>query len=421
MSPGTIIGLYVAGGFVLLAVIKVMCYFTLAENFQAQQFEVKEPASILFKCLVLYSQWLLLVASLNIEWPPAVAYPFRMLAWFWAPSNPETLSIDCLLTDSTTVPLAVQRVLFYVSVPVLLLAVLLLLELLLSKLKHKPSAAAAATLKDRLGSSAMVVMFFFLPGMLRIVFGLFACVPLDRPAAAPHTAAAVGSFWVYNISTVCFAGWHRALFLGLGLPLLLLLCIGLPAAVVYITVSNRSCLDDRLFQQHWGFLTRAYRASRCWWEAVVICQTMALVAVSAFGANMGALIQAVVMTAVLAVFLYVLMVLKPYAYAHTGQAMLRGVQCLLLTSFVGHTFQLTSSDSMRYGATSESKQAAAYGLVMGILLLLINLAYVCSVLRQLLKLLNWQAVRVVLAKCSKVVQAWLSLLPRCAAQWKSVK
>jgi hypothetical protein len=112
---------------------------------------------------------------------------------------------------------------------------------------------------------------------------------------------------------------------------------------VYITVSNRSSLDDRLFQQHWGFLTRSYGARYCWWEAVVICQTKGLVAVSVFGANMGATFQAVVMTAVLAVFLYLLMAFKHFAYQRTGRSMLFGVQCLLLTTFVGHTFQLTAS------------------------------------------------------------------------------
>jgi hypothetical protein len=195
MRPAALVALYVTRALVLLAFIKVLCHVTLAENFQAQQDETKEPVSILLKCLVLYSQWLLLVASLNIDWPASIAYPFLMLAWFWAPSNPETLSIDCLLSESSSVPTAAQRVLFYVGVPVVLLVLLLLLELLSSQLRRN-RFNTAATLKDRLGSSAMVVLFFFLPGMLRVVFGLFACMPLDKHVHPPYTASAVGSFWV---------------------------------------------------------------------------------------------------------------------------------------------------------------------------------------------------------------------------------
>jgi hypothetical protein len=41
----------------------------------------------LLRCLVLYSQWLLLVASLNIDWPNPIAYSVRVLAWMWSAAN----------------------------------------------------------------------------------------------------------------------------------------------------------------------------------------------------------------------------------------------------------------------------------------------------------------------------------------------
>jgi hypothetical protein len=144
-----------------------------------------------------------------------------------------------------------------------------------------------------------------------------------------------------------------------------------------------------------------------------MCQTMALVAVSVFGANLGATFQAVVMTAVLAVFLYLLVAFNPFAYRRTGRSMLFGVQCLLFTTFVGHTFQLTSSTANFRALPqlqAEGQQAAAaatYGLVMGVLLLVVNLAYVGSVLWQLVQLMEWQAVREALLKSSRSVELWM--------------
>jgi hypothetical protein len=205
MRPSVIVTLYVTGVVVLLAFMKLLCHFTLAETFQDQLDESKQNISSLLRCLALYSQWMLLVVSLNIDWPAPISYPVQMLGWLWAPSNPETLGIDCLLSSSSGLPIAVQRVVFYLSVPIVMLALLLMLEVILMKVK-RTRATAAASMKDRLGSSAMVVVFFFLPGVFRTVFGLFACVPLDRPVAAPYTAAAVGSFWVYDVSAVCFEG-----------------------------------------------------------------------------------------------------------------------------------------------------------------------------------------------------------------------
>ncbi|WIA37967.1 hypothetical protein OEZ86_001344 [Tetradesmus obliquus] len=266
MGAGAIIGMYVAGGFVLLAVIRMLCHFTLAENVAADEDDSKQHVSVFMRCLVLYSQWMLLVASINIDWPASISYPMQVLGWLWAPSNPETLTIDCLLSERAGVPIAVQRVVFYISMPVVMLVALLLVEATVLRAARKRSAAAtAARTSTRLGSNTIVVVFFFLPGVLRTVFGFFACVPLDVPVAAPYTAAAVGSYWVYD--------------------------------------------------------------------------------------------------------LYLLMAFRPYAYQPAGQAMLRGMQCLLLTSYVGLTFQLSSR------SVNGVQPSAAYGLVMGAVLVLANVAY----------------------------------------------
>jgi hypothetical protein len=232
MKPAVIITLYVIGAVVLMGFIKLVYTFSLAENSRPQQDDTRQAASLL-RCLVLYSQWLLLVASLNTSWPASIAYPVQVLALFWSTANSEALSFSCLLSSAGTLPASAQRVLFYIVLPVGVLLALLLLEVLLVKLLRKRVVTTAAPMVDRLASVAMIVVFFFLPSLLRTVFGLFVCITLDSPVLSSYSARAAGSFWVYDVSTHCFsAGWHRALSLGLGLPLMLLLCIGLPGAII---------------------------------------------------------------------------------------------------------------------------------------------------------------------------------------------
>uniref|UniRef100_A0A383V8L5 Right handed beta helix domain-containing protein n=1 Tax=Tetradesmus obliquus TaxID=3088 RepID=A0A383V8L5_TETOB len=224
----------------------------------AEQQERTPPAELI-RCLVLYGQRMLIVASLSIDWPATIAYPLRVLAWVWSSSSPETLSADCVLPASSSFPRAAQRVVFYLSMPAAMLLALLLLEMLL----HARRPGTAHKLLPRLGSSAMVVLFF-LPSLLRTLFGLFACIPLDQPAAWPYEATAVGSFWVYDTHSACFGTrWHRILAFGLGVPLVALLCVGIPAVTIHVTVSNRTLLDDAGFRRRWGFLTQAYRPKFC--------------------------------------------------------------------------------------------------------------------------------------------------------------
>jgi hypothetical protein len=98
----------------------------------------------------------MLVGSFSINWTAPIPYMLTAMGYLWAPSNPETLSIDCLLTDGGYVPVAVQRVLFYVGVPVVMFILLLLIELVLSLAKRMRSTATAS-MAGRLGSIAMVL------------------------------------------------------------------------------------------------------------------------------------------------------------------------------------------------------------------------------------------------------------------------
>jgi hypothetical protein len=342
MKTSVIITLYAVSAVVLRACIKLLLHFTLADTLAAQQGETQPPAELI-RCLVLYGQRLLIVASLSIEWPASIAYPLRALAWVWSSSSPETLSADCILPAASSVPLAVQRVVFYLAMPMAMLLVLLLLELLLATrcLMFNRRSGTAKKLLPRLGSSTMVVLFFFMPSLLRTVFGLFTCIPLDEPSTFPYVVNAVGSFWVYDTSSICFgSGWHKYLALGLGIPLVAILCGVVPGVTVLITVSNMRHLYDAGFRRSWGFLTHSYRPSFCWWEAVVVWETAALVAISVFGVNVGAYYQGLLMVAALMLISHLQMGFKPYAHLQAGRAMVQGTHCLLLTTVAGYKLQV---------------------------------------------------------------------------------
>jgi hypothetical protein len=241
----------------------------------------------------------------------------------------------------------------------------------------------------------MVVLFFFMPSLLRTVFGLFACIPLDQPATWPYAANAFGSFRVYDTSSVCFgSGWHKSLALGVGVPLIALLCICLPAIVVYVTSSIFNNLGDVGFRHSWGFLTHSYRPRFCWWQAVVVWETAVLVAISVFGENVGPFFQGMIMVAALMLISQFQLGFKPYHHAQTGRSMVQGTHCLLLTTIVAVTF-------LPYGPVLPG---TAYGLTMGGILLVLNVVYVCSVLWQLLSLIDWPRVGTAISKSTFAVR-----------------
>jgi hypothetical protein len=179
--------------------------------------------------------------------------------------------------------------------------------------------------------------------------------------------------------------------LGLGVPLLLLLCMALPLGLfVWLWVSKRhgKLANDR-FRSQYGFLYRMWREDVCWWEAVVVLQTIVLVMVGTFGYALGPYYQALVIAAALGIILVLLLSVRPHASAAAGVVSLRSLGVLITTAFAALTF-------LPYRNISP---APGYTMAMGVFVLLINVAFVLSTLWQLLHLFNWAAVRRLASHC----------------------
>jgi hypothetical protein len=131
-------------------------------------------------------------------------------------------------------------------------------------LAANPNAVVREQL-HKVTSTGIIVLSTFLPQLLHAGFGLFACVPLDDSVSAPYEAKAVGTFWVSHMSQQCWQGYHKALALGLGIPLVLLLCVIRPGSVLVFMLRHR---DGSLYSRelrHYSFLFPMYKPSAAWW------------------------------------------------------------------------------------------------------------------------------------------------------------
>jgi hypothetical protein len=231
-------------------------------------------------------QWLLVVASINIEWPQVLSAPFSAVAWLFASSSTAT-GLDCLLTHNSVLPLALQKVLLGLLMPIALLAILLCIDSVLLCTRRRRGQGWRLPIFTQstrrhggvLVRTVIVLVFFFLPSLLRTAYGMFMCVHLD---SAPSVELqnretffqfnAVGSYWLLDTDQLCFQGYHRGWAVGLGVPLLLLLCFAVPAGIIGYLWVRRGNLQETYYLQHYGFLYSSYRPSRYYWEGIVALQ-----------------------------------------------------------------------------------------------------------------------------------------------------
>lgn len=422
-KSATILTLYVLAAVVLLFYTKILCHFTLSssntptglgpftppvqgpveetvqqhphhpQHLQRQPTRAAACVTDIAHVFMFYLQCLWILSSLNARFPVSLSAPFHALEWLFSSSSPRALGIDCILRDRSHMPVPVQEFLLSMLMPLAIMLVLLAFETLAGFCKPYLSRCSArfgyskTNVKaqfHKLIATGIIVMSTFLPQLLRAVFGLFACVPLDAPVAAPYEANAVGTFWVRHMSQQCWQGFHKGLALGAGIPLVLLLCVVWPGSVLVFMPRHR---DGSLYSnelRHYSFLYALYRPAAAWWEVVVIVQLALLVAISVFAVNLGTYFGCVVLIAAFFLVFLLLGWLRPYESRITCAVAIRGALCVFLACFSTLVFMPAGSVS---GQVESGGAYEHYAVAVGVVVLCMNVAYVVWV--------GWHVVRVV--------------------------
>jgi hypothetical protein len=239
----------------------------------------------------------------------------------------------------------------------------------------------------------MSVVFLFLPTWVSTTLALFTCIQLDRPATWPYQAEAVGTWWVEDMSQQCYSpvGYHKHWALGLGIPLVVLLCLMLPGGVCLFLwhSQKKGKLTEPAFERHYGFMYSLWRAEVCWHQAVVVLQTIGLVMVATFGFALGPYYQALVTVAVLVVVVVLLLWVRPFKCPAANTVAVQSACVLLLTAFTALTF-------LPYSGVEPGH---VYSSTMGVVVLLVNILYLLTTVWKLLRSIDWSAICAALCCC----------------------
>lgn len=391
MKPVVTIVLYSVAALVMLVAVRVMSALALADSGSAAP-DQPRPCDLI-KPLVLYAQYLFIITNINgVPWPKPVSVVVQALSFFWSSTSSNSLGLDCVLRSTAALPVAMQKTLFSLLMPLAMLFVLLLLDVFWSLRCQRARRGArirglVVNTKDEFLSLCVCMAFLFLPTWLHVAFSLFTCIALDVPASFPYEAAAVGSYLAADMSEQCYklGGYHRAWALGLGVPLLVLFCLVVPVGLyVFLWLSRkRGKLGDDNFRKHFGFLYRTWREDVCWWEAVTCCQTICLVAIGTFGHVMGVYFQSLVILAALGTIFVLMLLVRPHNCQVAFVVTLFSVWVLITTAFSALTFLSYQKVTPAYG----------YTMAMGVFVLVINITFVLSTLWRLVRLVQWGILR----------------------------
>jgi hypothetical protein len=334
-------------------------------------------AADVFKVLVVYLQYIGILHSLVIDWPPAMQRLMSLAKLFVSPGSSDWVSLDCLgrARASFSMWLHVLLTLLLLGLacalacaavawgPRLLRAMLLLApKHLCGRLVSGLQQAQRPPLADVAIATAAVGVFVTYASMVSTSLSAFSCLVVD----GTH-------YWAGDVRLRCWGHDHARGALVLGVLGVAVLCVGLPVAIVVVLGrQNGRALRQGVFERRFGFVYKLYRPSCRYWEALLCLQTVTLVAVNQFARQLGALYQLVAVMGVLVLATTYWLVRRPFrssalmALYSCGMICLQ-VTCLLMMMLLhGYTLGSDGRDSIR-GAGSDA---------LAVLMLLLNCAFV---------------------------------------------
>jgi hypothetical protein len=135
------------------------------------------------------------------------------------------------------------------------------------------------------------------------------------------------------MAQACYHGYHRIWVFVLAIPCLVLCCVA-PLVLFLGLWRNKSKMTNYGFRARYGHLYRLYRTHAYGFEAVILVQTITLVAVSVFASHIG-IYTAVLLSALhVSISLQLLQVVRPYASRLLHRVHVAALCCLLLDVFV---------------------------------------------------------------------------------------
>lgn len=335
-SKASTVAVFVASFVVLLVLVGIAVHLALATNALREgasdpQAPVDASAGDVFKLLTLFLQYVFILGCLPVAWPPLMRFVFSAAGWLFASETGTSFAwalspFECLL-GGKSVPPEVLKLLIYLCMPIAVATV----ELLFFACIYSCCRPKARSQKVQFCAVVLLVSAFFtFPVWVRTVFSLFSCHNVQ------DTALSYSLWWVPNMSQACYQGYHKQWAVGLGVPCLFLCCAYPLVLFAWLWQSKNhtpSSSTGQCAAHDW--VTRLYAPHAYGWEAMLLTQTILLVAVSVFATQIGNYTAVLLAGLHLVVSLQLLQMVRPYAAQLLHRVHVAALCCLLADVFVG--------------------------------------------------------------------------------------
>lgn len=204
-----------------------------------------------------------------------------------------TVSIDCLFSETDSIPRSISKTTISLLLPIFVFVLGALYWV--RRYRKDPFK-----LRKRVVLTAVVVFYVTYIGLVTNATSALACERLSDGFSSDL-------YWLEDTSVRCFRGSHRYLVVFLVSPVILLIVICFPIGSAVYLCKNRKAVKTRKNQdikERFGFMFEAYSERCLYWDCVILLRKAALALVIVFGASLGGNMQGLISVCVLILALY---------------------------------------------------------------------------------------------------------------------
>jgi hypothetical protein len=350
---------------VLLLVTGTSIQLTRVSNLAdpAAQASKGPGAGDIVKVLALFLQYVSIIGSLPVPWPNSLLAFISASEWVLPSGSGRTFSwaatpLECVLKGLRT-PSAVAKQLINLFTPAIVVAVELSVFM--------GFYFCCSRQKKRVLQLPVVLLvsaFFTFPIFVRAVFSFFACFGV-QDATLQHSL-----WWVQDMAQACYLGYHRAWAFSLAIPCMIICCCA-PLALFVGLWRNSGKMAATGFRASYGHLYRLYGTHAYGYEAVVLVQTIALVAIAVFASQIGSYTAVLLAGLHIVVSLQLLHFVRPYTQRSLHVIHVASLLCLLADVFVALLMFADFAETVTRSVAVTRTVVAAFALAANVCLVVV--------------------------------------------------
>ena len=318
----------------LLLLIFLFMIFLIIVNIRKRK---ESQNSILLRIFTNYLQLLATAMSYNLKFPPALVnafYPVQKVGT----TQESFLSFDWFVENADIKAFTPSTTIFKLFLTPFLPLALILLFAVVFIILYLSSIKWFKDIKRNIIISSICILYLLHPTLTKTSLSLFQCTTVDTNMKRV----------TIEMTIECYSSTHLFWAIAVGIPMIVVWVLGMPAVMLYILIKNRNKLNDDSVKKYYLIIYQGLRHDIFYWEFINVIRKVILYICNVLLSTYNGFYRASISIVFLVILFRLQVRLKPYKFEQNNMIEMLAINCGMITLFGGILFVEQTDSSILF-------------------------------------------------------------------------